>query len=743
MSAYADLGGLVMHRLPYSILLVALSLTLIQCQSSSHQNDAIRGLASSRLTLDKGGYAYDPNDRSCDGFPRLMVETMPGTCLGLVIGRDRANDAAADKSFIKPRTIVQIPGSREFMVADMGGWNPGNGRLFLLKPGASGNYELKLLKFPLNSPHGLQLGPDGFFYLGEKDKISRFHYQAGAAQPLTDWQLVIGGLKSFEGHMHPLAQFAFDPRSMDLFINSGAPSDHCTVEGQGDYKTCTDDQARGMGAILRIPGNRLQNVPKGGISFYEIAASGLRNSIAMAVHPSGTLVQGENSRDFPELDEPYEEINVVELEHRGFHYGWPYCYDFHATSPEWLFKDVKTAKAANADFLKQFKKPVDCELKNPQVPGEYQAPWALMPPHVAPLQMTYYTGPMFQDLFGGQLLVGWHGYQPTGSRIVAYPVDDRGRPRTETLTDQATYKMDRTAACPVVRKFQPNNGVDRIAPYREVISGWGEVKGQRPKGAPVGFTVADDGSIWIVEDRDVRSVVRLAKTSSANFRDNCEQTQAQAVDPNVNLLVWRNIVSSNESIRQGYEGVRDNLIQKNCLGCHGNMIADDIGKDAYSQLDFIGKNGWFNPGRSAESKIYGAISHGESYTPMPPQDKPQFYGTAAGTELIKSVGKWIDSLPTDSDSRVARTITTSARNIRNTPNGTVCGQFQANDAVYVDPRPAMLQTASGFVWARVYMLPKHIRLAPGKCAQPIDGSFWVAIRATAESTSALPVFNTK
>ena len=51
--------------------------------------------------------------------------------------------------------------------------------------------------------------------------------------------------------------------------------------------------------IYRIPGAHLRNVPKGGVKFYEIVAKGLRNSMAMVVHPSGNLIQGENSRDFP------------------------------------------------------------------------------------------------------------------------------------------------------------------------------------------------------------------------------------------------------------------------------------------------------------------------------------------------------------------------------------------------------------------------------------------------------------
>ncbi|RYZ70370.1 MAG: L-sorbosone dehydrogenase, partial [Proteobacteria bacterium] len=112
-------------------ILIALAVLLAQCSTVSERLfGPSRNTASSRLIVDKSGYAYDPEDKSCDGFPKLMVETMPGTCLGLVLPRDRALDAATQKGFIKPRTILALPGTPEFLVVDMGGWGPQNGRLF-------------------------------------------------------------------------------------------------------------------------------------------------------------------------------------------------------------------------------------------------------------------------------------------------------------------------------------------------------------------------------------------------------------------------------------------------------------------------------------------------------------------------------------------------------------------------------------------------------------------------------------
>ena len=217
------------------IVLICVSVLLIQCQSTLVRNNgrfSLRTVANSKMVLDSSGYLYDPMDRSCDGYPRLSVQTMPGTCLGMVLPRDRANDPATDRSFIKPRTILQIPNTPNFLVVDMGGWQPNNGRLFLLTPENSGQYTLKLLKFGLNNPHGLALGPDGAFYVGEKTQVSRFRLQQNQ---ITHWQLVIGDFARKEGYMHPLSQFVFDPRNGDLFINAGSASDHCFASGAGAY----------------------------------------------------------------------------------------------------------------------------------------------------------------------------------------------------------------------------------------------------------------------------------------------------------------------------------------------------------------------------------------------------------------------------------------------------------------------------------------------------------------------------
>ena len=156
-------------------------------------------------------------------------------------------------------------------------------------------------------------------------------------------------------------------------------------------------------------------------------ARGLRNSMALAAHPrfpdeGFALLQGENARDLPDADRPNEEINALER----MHYGWPYCYDLTTVSPEYA-AFLKTGAYRN--------------LCNDA--ARYRRPHSLLPPHGAPLGMLYYDGTKFPEL-AGKLIVGLHGYRPTGSRIIYYDVDERGFPQIQP--PPVHYNVSCTAA---------------------------------------------------------------------------------------------------------------------------------------------------------------------------------------------------------------------------------------------------------------------------------------------------------
>jgi len=115
------------------------------------------------------GYAVD-RDVLCgvapDAYPKLRIGMREGYCAGLVAGKD--------DGLIFPRTIVQVPGRKEFVVADMGSWTPAHGRLLLLDPSLPAGKRLRELIAGIDFPFGLEIGPDRKIYASTDTSIFRF-----------------------------------------------------------------------------------------------------------------------------------------------------------------------------------------------------------------------------------------------------------------------------------------------------------------------------------------------------------------------------------------------------------------------------------------------------------------------------------------------------------------------------------------------------------------------------------------
>ncbi len=365
---------------------------------------------------------YVVSDQRCAGLPRLALRVADGFCVGL-----------AARKLGAPRGVLPLEDGR-VLVTDMGRWDLPTGRLLLLEAKGTGYAARTLLK-GLDRPHGLQLGPDGKVYLAQADSILRLDLKTHPASTVA----VLTGLPSTG--RHPIKNFAFGPDGA-LYLSRGAPTDHCEegarIEQADAHTQCVQAEgADAQAAIWRYSGPGLAQV--------SIFARGLRNSTALAFDPrSGKLWQGENSRD--ELpgaqgylaDAPHDELNLVVP---GAHFGWPYCHDRHTPDPT---------------FGK-----VDCT--------HYQAPQRLLPPHSAPLGLTFYDAPQAPPAWRRTLLLTLHGYQTEGHRIVGFRLDDDGLP---------------------------------IGDFVALIDDWGARPGRQPLGAPVDIKVDAMGRIWVTEDRN-------------------------------------------------------------------------------------------------------------------------------------------------------------------------------------------------------------------------------------------------
>ena len=413
-----------------------------------------------------GAADYLSGETDCDGYPQAKVGTLEGVCVGIVVQQ------ATGAKWLKPRRIVQVPLTQQFIVTDMGGWKRGKGVVWLLDT-AFKPAKLTALINDLKLPHGLEIGPDGLFYIGETDRIFRFRLRDNKA---VEVETIIRGLPDFPAHNHPLTHFIFDHHN-NLIVNIGAPSDQCEDDKLAVMCSAVNSSLKSHAAVRRYAYNQLL---KNWSLNYEVIATGLRNSMALASHPSGTLLQAENSIDLEELGEPFEEINRIDT---GGFFGWPYCYDNNKMNRLWPTHGSKICSDTR----------------------QHQQPWIVMPAHAAPLDMRYYRGAMFPSL-NGKLLVSWHGYRRTGHRLVSYAVDEKGLP---LRSNTATYNIDPEGFSTSFEQHAFPN-MRNTAQAEEIISKMNEVSGIRPLGRPTGMTVAEDGSIWLLDDIN-KSLLRLAK----------------------------------------------------------------------------------------------------------------------------------------------------------------------------------------------------------------------------------------
>ena len=367
---------------------------------------------------------------SCDGLPAITsLKVAPEFCLAL---------AASDLG--RARGVLALS-ANHLLVTDMGSWDAGRGRLLDLTREPGQPFKTTVLLTKLDRPHGIRQDAQGRILLAEATQISRVTLPA-AGQP-AQRQPLITGLPA-QGR-HPLKSFIVDA-SGALFINIGAPSDHCEAfdgVAAGTAHGCpqTGGQAPWASVWKYVPTRGSAGSPDTWTG--KPYAWGLRNSMGLALHPaSGQLWQAENSRDSLPADKyakdsPPDELNLVT---EGHHYGWPHC--------------------SGADVLDTAYGATRCQ--------DFTAPAKLLPAHVAPLGMAFYKGPAASK-WDGALVMAWHGYQPTGHRLMAWRFDARHQP---TGTPQP------------------------------LIDGWAAQAGQHPMGAPTDIAQDAQGRLWVTEDRN-------------------------------------------------------------------------------------------------------------------------------------------------------------------------------------------------------------------------------------------------
>jgi len=172
-------------------------------------------------------------------------------------------------------------------------------------------------------------------------------------------------------------------------------------------------------------------------------ARGLRNAIGFDWDPrTGVLWAGDMGEDGHGEDKPGEEINRVK---NRKHYGWPYFIDNNEPNAK-LTAAKGSLKAADAT-----------------------PPALLLPPHLSPIDVRFYTGDRFPAAYRGAMLVALHGSSPTARK------------------DRIGFKVVR-----VLFTDGKPTGVE------DFVTGW--LKDAQVMGRPAGLATGPDGALYISDD---------------------------------------------------------------------------------------------------------------------------------------------------------------------------------------------------------------------------------------------------
>lgn len=227
----------------------------------------------------------------------------------------------------------------------------------------------------LLSPNGVAFR-NGALYVAEINRIIRYDQIESRLKNPPAPVTVTTNLPSDRHHGWKYLAFGPDGK---LYVPVGAPCNICDHPEDPRYAS-----------ILRMdPDGKNQ----------EVFAHGIRNTVGFTWHPTTKEMWfTDNGRDWLGDESPNDELNHVPK--AGMHFGFPYCHQGNTPDPE-------------------YGKGKSCK--------DYEAPAALLGPHVAALGLKFYTGSQFPAQYKNRLLIARHGSwnrsTPIGYDVVMATLD--------------------------------------------------------------------------------------------------------------------------------------------------------------------------------------------------------------------------------------------------------------------------------------------------------------------------------
>lgn len=224
-------------------------------------------------------------------------------------------------------------------------------------------------------------------YIAEENKITVWDYDKNTMKASNGKR--IAGLPSGGGHFTRTVLFMPAPNDQKLLVSIGSSCNVCREQ----------DTRRATVMVMNADG-----------SGTKAFATGLRNSVFMAIHPvTEKILATEMGRDLLGDDTPPDEVNILE---EGKNYGWPECFG----------KNMHD-KTTDEQRPHQHKRPHCAE---PYTTASHID----IPAHSAPLGLAFVPEEGWPEDMWYNMLVAYHGSwnrtTPAGYKVVRYIMDATG-----------------------------------------------------------------------------------------------------------------------------------------------------------------------------------------------------------------------------------------------------------------------------------------------------------------------------
>jgi glucose/arabinose dehydrogenase len=332
------------------------------------------------------------------------------------------------KGLRNPRVVVTAPNGDLFVAESQ----PGNIKILRDADGDGKPEEPKLFAKGLRQPFGIAFYPPGpnptHVYIANTDSVVRFPYKNGETEAKGEPETIVadipgGGRLAGGGHWTRDVDFSNDGKRM--FVSVGSRSNNDDIDNNPAEKRRAD-------ILVFTPEGKEE----------KLFASGIRNAVGLAIHPTtGQVWASVNERDG--LGDHLVPDYVTHVEEGGF-YGWPWYYIGGNQDPKH-------------------------KGKHPELKDKVIVPDVILQSHSASLDMAFYTGDQFPkeyklDGFAAEH-GSWNRERRTGYKVIRIPMKD----------GKATGE------------------------YEDFLVGFVTPEGN-VWGRPVGVAVAKDGSLIVTDD---------------------------------------------------------------------------------------------------------------------------------------------------------------------------------------------------------------------------------------------------